>query len=59
MAAVREVTAHFDNARQREFRRFLVASALLHLGAFVLLTAVPNWTSTEPLRGRPIAAPRA
>jgi TonB family protein len=42
MAVVREVTAHFDSARQREFRGFLVLSALLHLGGFVLFAWVPT-----------------
>ena len=62
MATIREVTAHFDSARQREFRRFLVASALLHLGAFALLTAVPALPTVRPsgaIAVNLVAAPRA
>jgi outer membrane biosynthesis protein TonB len=61
MATIREVTAHFDSARQREFRRFLVASALLHLGAFALLTAVPALPTVRPsgaIAVNLVAAPR-
>ena len=51
MAVVREVTAHFDSARQREFRRFLIFSMLLHLGGFALL----GWMPTIPLARSPEA----
>lgn len=51
MAAVREVTAHFDSARQREFRRFLVFSVLLHLSGLGLL----GWMPAFPLVRTPEA----
>ncbi len=48
MVVVREVTAHFDSARQREFRRFLTFSALLHLGGFALLGWMPTFSLVTP-----------
>ena len=60
MAVVREVTAHFDSARQREFRRFLIFSTLLHLVGFVLLGWMPTFplvTSPEAIMVSLVAAP--
>jgi TonB family protein len=60
MVTVREVTAHFDSARQREFRRFLIFSMLLHLGGFALLgwmPAFPLVRSPEAIMVSLVAAP--
>ena len=60
MAVVREVTAHFDSARQSEFRRFLIFSMLLHLGGFALLGWMPTFplvTSPEAIMVSLVAAP--
>jgi TonB family protein len=60
MVVVREVTAHFDSARQREFRRFLFFSTLLHLGGFALLAWMPAFplvTSPEAIMVNLVAAP--
>jgi TonB family protein len=60
MVVVREVTAHFDSARQREFRRLLILSMLLHLGGFALLAWMPAFplvTSPEAIMVSLVAAP--
>jgi protein TonB len=48
MAVLREVTAHFDAARQREFRRFLTFSACAHLAGFLFMAAVPTLPVMTP-----------
>jgi len=60
MVVVREVTAHFDSARQGEFRRVLIFSLLFHLGGFALLAWMPAFplvTSPEAIMVSLVAAP--
>jgi TonB family protein len=60
MVVVREVTAHFDSARQREFRRFLIFSTLFHLGGLFLLGWMPTFSlgpAPEAIMVNLVAAP--
>jgi len=60
MVVVREVTAHFDDARQREFRRFLSLSMLLHMVGFAMLAWMPTFPvvrSPEAIMVNLVAAP--